>query len=246
MTESSHQLELVVAGHTERGQGPELGLAAVGPWQELSATVGGWPLGQALALMTWTGLPGSRVGTGRSALGDAAAGHVAEYGLTMEDLGRVRPTTDTPMYYLHPLNDRTGLRLNPIGTTTSAGLLTRACFPGTGGVAATVQIRSDRARFPVSFAMCLTDAAARCERFPAAPEEDERVVGFSGWQQVPPDDLPHALVIHLARPLTAPADLHLATRMEEGHDFWYHFAVWLDVRVQMHYQCLEQPQRLVA
>jgi hypothetical protein len=34
--------------------------------------------------------------------------------------------------------------------------------------------------------------------------------------------------------------------MEEGHVFWYHFADWLDVRVQMHYQCLEQPQRLVA
>jgi hypothetical protein len=250
MMDTAHQLELVVAGHTNWGQGPELGLASVGPWREMSATVGGWPLGQALAVMTWVGVPGTRVGTGRglwtAALGDPAAGHVAEYQLTMEDFGRVRPTTDTTMYYLHVLNDTTGLRVNPIGTTPAAGVLSRACFPGACGVAATVQIRSDRAQFPVSFAMCLTDAAAGCECFPAAPEDDDRVVGFSGWQQVPPDDLPHALAIQLARPLTAPADLHVATRMEEGHVFWYHFADWLDVRVQMHYQCLEQPQRLVA
>ena len=44
--------------------------------------------------MTWAAVPGSRVGTGRgpwaAALGDPAAGHVAEYRLTMEDFGRVR------------------------------------------------------------------------------------------------------------------------------------------------------------
>jgi hypothetical protein len=241
LTESFHQLEILVACNTLQGEAPELALSMVGPWHEMYARVQGRSLGQALALLTWGATPGVRVPAPSPVWtapeGERESAGVAEYHLTPEDFTRIKTTIAGSFEFFQVIWEIGGFRLHPIGPQPATAVLPKCCLPGTDRIVATAQIRSDQAQYPVDYAMCLTSAGS-CTSWPDAPDTDKRVLGWSGWQRVHPDRMPHAIALQLAKPLTETADLHIATRMQEGHLIWYHWADWLGVRVRLRYQCL--------
>jgi hypothetical protein len=235
LTDSSRHLEVWLECNTARGTAPDLALADIGPWHEMSAAVRGKPLGKALAVITWGAVPGVKVGSAGLWLpeGRKEGDGALAYRLTAEDFLRVQPTAAADVEYFQLLCDTLGFRLHPVEGGVASALLPRGCLPGTQALVATAQVRSDQARFPVEYALCLTDVRAGCTTFPRAPEHDSRVVGFSGWQPVPPDRLPHAVTLTLERPLSVPADLHFATRMRPGQPVWYHWADWLGLAFRL-------------
>lgn len=231
-----HHLEARITFETTRGSAPELALGAPEPWPEMLATVDGRPLTGSLALLTWAATPGARVGASagyHAEEGEVREVQTVEYRLTEEDFQRFELTTPSTIHYYTPLVDVGGFRVHPIGPTPAGLRLPQGCPPGTERLVAVAQVRNEQARFPVEYALCLTDARAGCKAFPEAPDRDPRVLGFSGWQAVPPDQKPHAVVLHLDRPLPVLADLHVATRLGVGQDILYHWADWLEVRVQL-------------
>jgi hypothetical protein len=237
LTQPLHHLEVDVAWNTARGTPPPLSLAETGPWHELNAAAGGHSLDKALALLAWTAMPGTKVGLARATWAPAGEGEspgdYAEYRLTPEDVGRIKLTTPNVAQPFEAFGE-SGFRLHPLGPTPVCALLPRLVLPGTVRLVAIGQINHEQARLPVEYAMCLTDAAAGCPTMPEAPENDSRVLGFSGWQAVPPDRLPHAVVLDLPRPLEVQADLHFATRVTEGSPYWL-WADWMELRVGLRY-----------
>jgi hypothetical protein len=237
LTQPLHHLEIDVTWNTARGTPPPLSLAEAGPWHELYAAAGGRPLGKALALLVWAAAPGAKVGLARAAWmpaeGPATKGYWSEYRVTPDDLARIRPTTPDSVRALAVLNE-SSFRLHPLGPTPVCAVLPRLCVPGTARLTAVGQINHELARATVEYAMCLTDSAAGCATLPAEPEKDSCVLGFSGWLAVPPDRLPHAVVLELARPLEVQADLHFATRILGVPPDW-HWADWSDLRVGLRY-----------
>lgn len=224
-TEPVHELELIIAGETAHGHPPELALSAVEPWHELSAEQAGDCLGQALALLLWESIPGARV----KATGPRGA---AEYSLRAEDYARVRVTGAAKCPFFTVFPDGAGFRLHPAGPRPVTAVLRAACIAGTMELVAAVRISNEAARFPVEYALGLTDASADCPALPADPKTDPDVLGFSGWQPVPADGLPHVVSLSLECPLDVTADLHFATRMREGQDISFEWADWLEVRAR--------------
>jgi hypothetical protein len=234
-----HHLDLVITWQTVRGRPPSLALSSVGAFPEVWATDESSPLGGALAYTAWGSLPGAVI---RAPVRDCACVSAGtplplsmEQSLRSQDFQRIRPTAVAPFQYTHPLGEALGFRLHPLQHTLASAALPRACMAGTDRLLATVQIRNERAQYSVEYAMCLTDADAKCDAFPAAPESDRRVIGFSGWQTVPADNQSHLVVLELDRPLAAPADLHFATRMKEQRPIDDHWADWLDLRIRVRY-----------
>lgn len=231
-----HHLDLVVTWHTLSGTPPRLGLSDVGPFPEAAAQMKGRSLNGALAMLIWGNVPGARASAIRSGLGQAAGladAEALEYELTQPDFQRIRPLVKAHFEYSHPLWDATGFRLHPLDNVLAASKLESVCLPGTDRVIAIGQIRHPEAALPVEYAMCLTDAAVPCSKFPDSPERDPRVLGFSGWQAVPADAQPHAVVLNLDRPLTVRADLLCATRMPDGLSITHEWADWLGVRIRL-------------
>jgi hypothetical protein len=237
LTQPLHHVEIDVTWNTARGAPPPLSLAEAGPWHEWYAASDGRSLDRALALLVWTATPGTKVGIARAgwtpAEGPAAQGCWAEYRVTPDELARIRPTTPQSAKALAVLNE-SSFRLHPLGPTPVCAVLPRLCVPGTARLTAVGQLNHDQARAPVEYAMGLTDSAAGCTTLPGEPEKDPRVLGFSGWHAVPPDRLPHAVLLELPRPLEVQADLHFATRIIGVPPDW-HWADWSDLRIGLRY-----------
>lgn len=235
LSDPCHALELVVDWKTLAGNSPALSLSRVGAFRELAAQTAGQPLGGALAMMLWSGVPGSRVlppadgGTSPT----CPPADAVEYALSDSDFRRARPLVSAHFQYCHPLDDRPGIRLHPLEGTLASAILQRACAAGTDRLVAVGQIRNGEAQFPVEYGMCLVDSAAQVSEFPTAPESDDRVLGFSGWQPVAADGQVHALTLSLQRPLDRPADLCLATRMPGALAITHEWADWLEIRVRL-------------
>jgi hypothetical protein len=237
LTQPLHHLELEVAWNTARGTPPPLSLAETGPWYELDAVTGGRSLGNALALLVWVATPGAKVGLARATwapTGEGAAqGGYAEYRITPDDINRIKLTTPHVAQPFEAFGE-SGFRLHPQGPTPVCAVLPRLCLPGTVQLVAVGQINHEQASIPVEYAMCLTDAETGCPTMPDAPENDPRVLGFSGWQAVSPDRLPHAVVLELPEPLEVQADLHFATRVTEGSPYWL-WADWTELRIGLRF-----------
>jgi hypothetical protein len=237
LTQPLHHLEIDVVWHTVHGTPPPLSLAETGPWHELNAQAGDRRLNKALAVLAWAATPGAKVGLARATWApaeDAALpGGYAEFRITPADVYRIRLTTPNVAQPFEAFGE-SGFRLHPLGPTPVCAMLPRLGLPGIVRVVAIGQINHEQARLPVEYAMCLTDAAAGCTTMPESPETDLRVLGFSGWQTVMSDRLPHAIVLELSRPLEVQADLHFATRVTEGSPYWL-WADWTELRVGLRY-----------
>ncbi len=246
-SEPLHHLDLVVLWHTLSGRAPSLGLAKIGAYHEMSAIADGRKLDQSLAMLVWGAVPGTLVRLPNDSWfdppGDEPATGAIEYRLTYRDIARMRALSKAHFPYLHPLGDVPGFRLHPLDQKVAAALLTQACLPGTDRLVAMGQIRMPEARYPVEYAMCLTDSAAKVSAFPADPRADRRVLGFSGWQPVPADGQPHAIFFELDRPTDVVADLLFATRMTGGHSMTHHWADWLAVRIRLRHAVITGCER---
>lgn len=236
----AHQVELAISWRTLAGAPPCLALHPMTTFPELCARADDSRLDGALAMGLWGTLPGTsiRVPTpGWCSTGGASpSSFTVEYGLEMEDIHRIKPTASASFPYMHPLPDITGFRLHPLEDTLATATLARACKADTDRVLATAQIRHTEASIPVEYALCLTDAKARCPYFPPSPEQDGRVVGFSGWHTIPADHQPHLVSLELESPLKDTADLHFATRMQNQAPITHHWADWLEVRIRLRYR----------
>lgn len=239
LTVLEHNLEIVVSWHTIRGKAPRLAFSPVEAFPEMWASDEGSPLGAALAHAIWGATPGARIPVSAPGWSSFAAESprrmTFEYCLEPLDFVRLKATTTADFRYAHPLADVPGFRLHPLENKLATAVLSRACLPNSDRLLATVQVRNDKASFPVEYAMCLTEVSAWKSSFPTALENDRRVVAFSGWQTVPADNQPHFVALALDRPLTAPADLHFATRMKDGRPIAQHWADWLELRIRVRY-----------
>ncbi|MCZ6698315.1 MAG: DUF6212 domain-containing protein [Planctomycetota bacterium] len=250
LTDAIHRPEVSVMWQTTGGRPLSLALSPIGAFDEMAARVDGKSIGAALAFIAWGALPGARIDTKQRVwcqLHDAdAESHCLEYRLDFHDVARVTATATAEFNYMHLLPDVPGFRLHPLEHRLATAVLSRACPAGTDRLVATAEIRRDEAKHPVEYAMCLTDASLECRVFPDAPERDERVVGFSGWQSVASDGRPHAVTLSLAEPLTELADLHFGTRMSGSRAITYHCADWLELRIRLQHSVadrLEAPDR---
>jgi hypothetical protein len=230
-----HHLDLDISWQTLAGEPPALALSPIGAFHELAAVAGDRPLSEAVSIVVWGALPGNRLRSSTGVYHCDAPGSTGaiEYQLDSQTIARIQPQAVAHIPYFHPLPDAPGFRLHPLDHTLATALLPHGCLPGTDRLVATAEIRMPEAKYPVEYAMCLTDAAARCMNFPKKPKSDSHVLGFSGWQAVPADGQPHAVVLALSRPLHRAADLHFATRMAEGHPMVNHWADWLEVRIRL-------------
>ncbi|HVP11546.1 MAG TPA: DUF6212 domain-containing protein [Phycisphaerae bacterium] len=236
LTSLQHHLELGISWHTTKGEPPALTLSPIGAFHELAAVVGDKPLPQAVSMVVWGALPGSRLHSSSGVYCCDVPGStgVIEYQLDPHTIARIQPRAEANIPYFHPLPDVPGFRLHPLDHTLATALLPHGCLPGTDRLVATAEIRMPEAKYPVEYAMCLTDAAAHCMNFPKKPKTDTHVLGFSGWQAVPADGQPHAVALTLPGPLHCAADLHFATRMADGQPMINHWADWLEVRIRLH------------
>lgn len=248
LTDPIHRPEITVMWQTAGGRPLSLALSPVGAFDEMSATVDGKPMGAALAFIAWGALPGSKIDAKHRVwcqLNETGVeSNCIEYRLDHYDVSRIKACTAAEFTYMHSLPDAPGFRLHPLEHKLAAAVLPRACHAGTDRVVATAQIRRNEAKHRVEYAMCMTDASIECRVFPDSPGQDERVVGFSGWQSVASDGRPHAVTLSLPEPLTTPADLHFATRMGGSHPITYHCADWLELRIRLRHcvaDRLEEP-----
>jgi hypothetical protein len=241
-----HHVDLKLQWRTLHGSRPQMALAGLKAFPEIPASVEDAPLDGALAFALWGALAGTSIrvptpGWSR-ATGASTGGFTVEYLLEGEDILRIKPMSSAHFPYMHPLPDLPGIRLHPLDHTLATAVLKNACLADTDRVIATGQVRHVGATLPVEYAMCLTDSSTRCPYFPPNPEKDARVVGFSGWQVIESDHQPHFVILELDRPLTAPADLHFATRMRNCAPITNHWADWLEVRIRLRYSAFSGVQ----
>jgi len=238
-TSPAKRVELIVRWETESGEPPRLALSPIGAFSALRCLAGDILLDQSLAMDLWGTLPGTNLNLPArgwcSITGSSPESLEIEYVLDAIDIAPIRGTVNTDVPFIHTLSDVPGFRLHPMeGPAT--GMLANACPEHADRVTCVVQIRNPLARHPIEFAMCLTPARYNCHNYPADPENDTRVAGYSGWQTIPVDQQPHSVTLLLDRPLAEPADLHFATRVKDGGSVAYAWADWLEVRIRIRHE----------
>lgn len=230
---SAHDLQLMVSWNGSPATLPAISLADVRDWPELRAqSADGLVLDGALAVMLWSAAPGTRL-KGGVPCGTWLPGGACEFRLTPPELGRALLSCPGPASAIPVLRDHPegGLLLHPTGRQPSVACLPDTCSAGTQAVSATVRTSHPQAVGHVEYALFLTrhDPAWEIARLDD-PSADPRVLAFSGWETVPPDQLPYAVCLHLSKPLDRPAHLVLATRSSESCA--HAWAQWAEIRMR--------------
>ncbi len=236
LTLPAYDLQLSVSWTGPREQMPAISLADVGDWHEMRAkTNSGEPLDGGIALRLWTATPGARLDGGLPC-GICLPGQGWEFTLNQSELARAvlsNPEDDVdPGFSVLSQLEGGGLLLHPTGAKATVAHVPNGCPVGTERVWATVKTNHPQAEGHVQYALFATRHQTVWELTRLAdPAADPRVLCFSGWETVPPDQLPYAVCLNFSEPLDSPAHLVLATRTFESPAYaWAH---WLEFRVQL-------------
>ena len=208
-----HDLQLIISWFGPGEIMPDIS-GRCGDWHEMrTQTDDGVILAGGLALMLWAAPPGTRL-QGSAERGTCLPGRGWEFRVSQSDLARAvlsspKGVPQASFSVLQQLPDG-GLLLHPTGPDANVAYVPDGCLAGTLQASATVKVNHPDAEGTVQYALLATrhEPVWELTRLDD-PAADPRVVAFSGWQNVPPDQQPYAVCLNFAEPLDRPAHLVL-------------------------------------